>query len=34
MSNGIDVTAFVDASFGVHSDMKSHTGVAVIIGQE
>ena len=27
------VTAFVDASYGVHSDFKSHTGVDITAGQ-
>jgi hypothetical protein len=30
--NGIDLKAFVDASYGVHADGKSHGGVMIAIG--
>ena len=33
MSESMEITAFIDASFGVHLDMKSHTGIAIILGQ-
>ena len=33
MTTSMNIVAFIDASFGVHHDMKSHTGVAIIIGQ-
>ena len=33
MTTSMNIMAFIDASFGVHHDMKSHTGVAIIIGQ-
>ena len=29
----ITITCYVDASFGVHSDMKSHTGSAITLGK-
>ena len=29
----MDIMAFIDASFGVHRDMKNHTGVCIRIGQ-
>ena len=32
MSSELIIMAFIDASFGVHYDMKSHTGICVIIG--
>ena len=32
MTNELLIMAFIDASFGVHHDMKSHTGICVIIG--
>jgi hypothetical protein len=30
---GVSVSAYVDASHAVHSDRKSHTGVAVVVGE-
>ena len=33
LRKSMDIMAFIDASFGVHRDMKSHTGVCIIIGQ-
>jgi hypothetical protein len=32
-SNPLEVHAFVDASYGVHVDCKSHTGVMITLGQ-
>ena len=29
----LTVIAFIDASFGVHMDFKSHTGIAIVIGK-
>ena len=31
--NYLTVIAFIDASFGVHMDFKSHTGIAIVIGK-
>ena len=31
--NLIDVTAYVDASYGVHADGKSHTGMTISVGR-
>jgi hypothetical protein len=31
--NNISITAFVDASYAVHSDMKSHTGSIITLGK-
>jgi hypothetical protein len=31
-SDSIEVVAFVDASFGIHNDMKSHTGSVIKLG--
>ena len=31
-SSGIELMAFVDASFAVHHDMKSHTGIVLSLG--
>ena len=32
-STQLAVTAYIDASFGVHSDLKSHTGCTITIGK-
>ena len=33
MTESLTINAFVDASYGIHKDMKSHTGTVIIIGQ-
>lgn len=33
MRKSIELRAFVDASYGVHPDMKSYTGVSITLGQ-
>ena len=33
MTTSMNIMAIIDASFGVHHDIKSHTGVAIIIRQ-
>ena len=30
---GITVKAYIDAAYGVHADLKSHTGSCVVIGE-
>ena len=32
-AEGMKVSAYIDASFGVHADMKSHTGVVISLGE-
>ena len=33
MTESLTINAFVNASYGIHKDMKSHTGIVIIIGQ-